>query len=73
MQLVVLADERPMISHPHDDMDVCVCVCVLTQDAKLTEAMGTRLIMRTNFRKGDPGFMPDTAWEISHFKFTPAP
>jgi hypothetical protein len=54
-------------------MDVCVCVCVLTQDAKLTEAMGTRLIMRTNFRKGDPGFMPDTAWEISHFKFTPAP
>ena len=33
--------------------------------------MGTRLIMRTNFRDGDPGFMPDHAWEIEHFKFTP--
>ena len=40
--------------------------------AKLTEPMDTRLILRTNFRDGDPGYMPATAWEISHFKFTPA-
>lgn len=42
-----------------------------TAKAKLSKAMGTRLIMRTNFRQGDPGFMPDTVWEIEHFKFTP--
>ena len=40
--------------------------------AKLTVPMTTRLIMRTNFRDGDPGFMADTALEVSHFKFTPA-
>ena len=39
--------------------------------AKLSKPMGTRLIMRTNFRGGDPGFMADTGWEIEHFKFTP--
>jgi hypothetical protein len=39
--------------------------------ATLTQPMGTRLILRTNFRQGDPGFMPETVWEISHFKFTP--
>jgi beta-glucanase (GH16 family) len=33
--------------------------------------MTTRLIMRTNFKHGDPGFMPDTVWELEHFKFTP--
>jgi len=33
--------------------------------------MTTRLIMRTNFKNGDPGYMPDTVWELSHFKFTP--
>ena len=40
--------------------------------ATLSEPMTTRLILRTNFRDGDPGFMPDTAFEVSHFKFTPA-
>jgi hypothetical protein len=40
--------------------------------AKLSKAMGTRLIMRTNFRSGDPGYMPDHVWEIEHFKFTPS-
>ena len=41
-------------------------------EATLSQAMGTRLIFRTNFRQGDPGFMPDTVWEIEHFKFTPS-
>mmetsp|Transcript_8544 Transcript_8544/g.21996 ORF Transcript_8544/g.21996 Transcript_8544/m.21996 type:complete len:282 (+) Transcript_8544:15-860(+) len=40
-------------------------------DAKLTEPMTTRLIFRTNFRDGDPGFMPDHVFEIAHFKFFP--
>jgi hypothetical protein len=40
--------------------------------ATLSEPMTTRLILRTNFRNGDPGFMSDTAFEVSHFKFTPA-
>jgi hypothetical protein len=30
--------------------------------------MTTRLIMRTNFRGGDPGFMPDTALEVTQRK-----
>jgi hypothetical protein len=41
--------------------------------ATLSVPMTTRLILRTNFRDGDPGYMPDTAFEVSHFKFTPAP
>lgn len=39
--------------------------------AELSVPMTTRLILRTNFRDGDPGYMPDTALEVSHFKFTP--
>ena len=37
--------------------------------AVLTVPMTTRIIFRTNFRKGDPGFMEDHVFEISHFKF----
>ena len=40
--------------------------------AKLTEPMTTRLIFMTNFRVGDPGFMSDHIFEMSHYSFTPA-
>ena len=38
-------------------------------NAVLTVPMTTRIIFRTNFRQGDPGFMEDHVFEISHFKF----
>ena len=41
--------------------------------ATLSKPMTTRLIFRTNFRSGDPGFMPAASFEIEHFRFTPAP
>ena len=41
--------------------------------ATLTEPMTTRLILRTNFRNGDPGSMPQAVFEMSHFKFSPVP
>ena len=37
-----------------------------------TQPMSTRIIMRTNFRDGDPGFMADHVFEIQSYKFTPA-
>ena len=40
-------------------------------DGKWTEPMTTRLIMRTNFRNGDPGVMPDHVFEINEYSFTP--
>eukprot|EP00040_Diaphanoeca_grandis_P033444 m.204886 g.204886 ORF g.204886 m.204886 type:complete len:266 (-) comp32903_c5_seq8:155-952(-) len=40
--------------------------------AKLTQPMTTRLILRTNYRAGDPGYMPTANFEIAHFKFTPS-
>ena len=46
---------------------------VHSANATLTEPMTTRLIFRTNFRDGDPGYLPDHAFEIAHFSFTPAP
>ena len=41
--------------------------------ATLTQPMSTRIIMRTNYRDGDPGYMPDHVFEIESFKFTPLP
>jgi len=38
--------------------------------ATLTQKMTTRLILRTNFRAGDPGSMPTAIFEIAYFKFT---
>ena len=40
-------------------------------EAKLTEPMTTRLILRTNWRNGDPGSMADHVWEVGHFSFVP--
>lgn len=40
-------------------------------NATLTEPMTTRIILRTNFRDGDPGYLPDHVFEISHFRFVP--
>ena len=40
-------------------------------NGKWTEPMTTRLIMRTNFRNGDPGVMPDHVFEINEYSFTP--
>ena len=45
---------------------------IATANATLTQPMTTRIILRTNFRKGDPGYMPDHVFEVAHFKFTPA-
>ena len=39
-------------------------------NAVLTVPMTTRIIFRTNFRQGDPGFMEDHVFEISYFRFT---
>ena len=45
---------------------------VHSAEGKWTEPMTTRLIMRTNFRSGDPGVMPDHVFEINEYSFTPA-
>lgn len=42
-----------------------------TAEATLTEPMTTRIILRTNFRNGDPGYMPEHHFEIKHFEFQP--
>ena len=36
-----------------------------------TEKMSTRIIMRTNFRDGDPGYMSTHAFEIEYYRFVP--
>lgn len=41
-------------------------------NATLSKPMSTRLILRTNFRQGDPGYMPTASFEVTHYKFTPA-
>lgn len=40
-------------------------------EANITLPMTTRLIFRTNFRAGDPGFMDKHIWEIAEFNFKP--
>ena len=40
-------------------------------NATLTSPMSTRLILRTNFRNGNPGFLPTHFWDVANFSFYP--
>lgn len=66
-----VANRESLIHLANHVLDPPCCQVLQTVNAVLTEPMTTRIILRTNFRDGDPGFMDDHVFEISHFSFTP--